>query len=152
MDSCVIHKLPGQWRGLLIVFSLPLVINYEDTDAAGVVYYANYLAYMERVRNACLRDAGFPLSRVRDDYGAVFVVTEENLRYRGPAKLDVEISVTLAVSRIRGASRVFQQQVLRDGELPVDGLIRLATLDSDTFSPRRMPEVIRQALDRHRIE
>ena len=134
------------------MFSLPIVINYEDTDAAGVVYYANYLGYMERARNACLREAGFPLSRVRDEHQTVFVVTEASLRYRIPAQLDDEISVTLAVLDIRGASMVFSQRVFRDQTLLVDGRIRLATLHSDTFSPCRMPEVIRLALEKHRIE
>jgi acyl-CoA thioester hydrolase len=134
------------------MFSLPVVINYEDTDAAGVVYYANYLAYMERARNACLREAGFPLTTVREEYHTVFVVAEVNLRYVSPARLDDEISVTLGVREMRGASMKFVQQVLRGGELLVDGCIRLATLRSDTFSPGRMPEVIRQALERHRIE
>ncbi len=134
------------------MFSLPLVINYEDTDAAGVVYYANYLAYMERARNACLRAAGFPLARVRDEDGIVFVVAEAKLRYRQPARLDDEIAVTLGVQNIRGASMTFIQNVLRGDDLLVEGTVRLATLSSDTFSPCRMPDKIRHALEQHRLE
>lgn len=134
------------------MFSIPVVINYEDTDAAGVVYYANYLAFMERARNACLRAAGFPLATVRDELNVVFVVTEANLRYRRPATLDDVVDVTLGVETARGASVTFVQQVRRNGELLVDGRIRVGTLASDTFSPCRIPDVIREALDVHRIQ
>ena len=134
------------------MFSIPVVINYEDTDAAGVVYYANYLAYMERARNACLRQAGFPLAMVRDDLNVVFVVTEARLRYRRPARLDDVVDITLEVETARGASVTFVQQVRRDGDLLVDGRIRVGTLSSDTFSPCRIPDKIRHALDDYRIQ
>ena len=134
------------------MFSIPVIINYEDTDAAGVVYYANYLAYMERARNACLREAGFPLSRVVDELGVVFVVAEAHLRYRRPARLDDVVDVTLEVDTARGASVTFRQQVQRDGELLVDGRIRVGTLTSDTFSPCRLPDNIRHAFDDYRIQ
>ena len=135
-----------------LMFSIPVVINYEDTDAAGVVYYANYLAYMERARNACLREAGFPLAVVRDEHKVVFVVIEANLRYRRPATLDNVVDITLEVESVRGASMTFVQQVRRDGELLVDGRIRVGTLTSDTFLPCRIPDDIRHALDVHRIQ
>lgn len=134
------------------MFSIPVVINYEDTDAAGVVYYANYLAYMERARNACLREAGFPLTRVLNELNVVFVVAEAKLRYRRPARLDDVVYVTLEVETARGASVTFVQQVLRDGELLVDGRIRVGTLTSDTFSPCRIPDNIRHALDAYRLQ
>ena len=134
------------------VYSLPVTINYEDTDAAGVVYYANYLAYMERARNACLRAAGLPLSVVRDEYNAVFVVTEARLRYHKPAVLDDVISVTLEVDELRGASATIIHRVLRGDELLVDGQVRLGILSGDTFSPCRIPDIVRHALDRYRIQ
>ena len=134
------------------MFSIPVVINYEDTDAAGVVYYANYLGYMERARNACLRQAGFPLAMVRDELNVVFVVTEARLRYRRPARLDDVVDITLEVETARGASVTFVQQVRRDDDLLVDGRIRVGTLTSDTFSPCRIPDIIRHALDDYRIQ
>ena len=134
------------------VYSLPVTINYEDTDAAGVVYYANYLAYMERARNACLRAAGLPLTVVRDEHNAVFVVTEVRLRYRKPAMLDDVISVTLEVDELRGASVTFIHHVLRGEELLVDGQVRLGILSGDTCVPCRIPDVVRQVLNRHRIQ
>ena len=134
------------------VFSLPVTINYEDTDAAGVVYYANYLAYMERARNACLRAAGLPLTVVRTEHNAVFVVTEVHLRYRKPAVLDDVIGVTLEVDDLRGASATFIHRVLRGEELLVDGQVRLGLLSGDTFLPCKIPEIVREVLDRHRIQ
>ncbi len=133
------------------VFSLPVQINYEDTDAGGVVYYANYLAYMERVRNACLRQLGYPLAELQQQC-LLFVVVEAKIKYIKPAKLDDLIEVTLEVLEIRGASIFFAHQVVRNGELLVDATIRLATLRSDTFSPCRIPEDLRQSLHRHQIE
>jgi tol-pal system-associated acyl-CoA thioesterase len=133
------------------VFSLPVQINYEDTDAGGVVYYANYLAYMERARNACLRQLGYPLAELQQQC-LLFVVVEANIKYLRPAKLDDLIEVTLRVLEIKGASMVFAQQVVRSGELLVNATIRLATLHSDTFLPCRIPADLRQSLDQHQIE
>ena len=133
-------------------FSVSVRINYEDTDAGGVVYYANYLAYMERARNACLRELGYPLSQLQCDQKLVFVVAEANVKYKLPARLDDVIDITLAVLEIKGASVDLSQQVLRGGNLLVDATIKLVTLNSDTFSPCRMPVELRQSLERHRIE
>ena len=124
-------------------FSIPLLVNYEDTDAGGVVYYGNYLAYMERARNAFLRSKGFPLSMLTRDHQILFVVTEASLRYLLPAKLDDELEITLDISKIRGASVQFHHQVRRGREILVDGVIMLAVLNSETFQPRRIPEFLR---------
>ena len=133
-------------------FSISVRINYEDTDAGGVVYYANYLAYMERARNACLRELGFPLSELQSSQNLVFVVTEANIKYKLPARLDDIIEITLAVLKIKGASVNLSQQVLRSGNLLVDATIKLVTLNGDTFSPCRMPVKLRQSLEQHHIE
>ena len=133
-------------------FSISVRINYEDTDAGGVVYYANYLAYMERARNACLRELGFPLSELQNNQKLVFVVAEANIKYKLPARLDDVINITLAVVKIKGASVYLSQQVLRGGNLLVDATIKLVTLNSDTFSPCRMPVKLRQSLEQHHIE
>ncbi|MGI9319121.1 MAG: YbgC/FadM family acyl-CoA thioesterase [bacterium] len=133
-------------------FSISVRINYEDTDAGGVVYYANYLAYMERARNACLRDMGFPLSELQYKQKLIFVVAEASLKYIMPARLDDLIQITLAVLDIRGAAVNLSQQVIRSKKVLVDSTIKLVTLNSDTFSPCRIPENLRQSLERHRIE
>jgi acyl-CoA thioester hydrolase len=134
------------------MFSLPLPINYEDTDAGGVVYYANYLAYMERARNACLREMGYPLTNLITQYKTIFVVAEANLKYLSPARLDDTIDVTLEVLDVRAVSIRFAQQVLKSGELLVDATLKLATLNSDTFSPCKIPAELRLSLEQFQIE
>ncbi len=133
-------------------FSLPVTINFEDTDAAGVVYYANYLAYMERARNAYLRSLGLSLSSVRDEHNVVFVVKEACVQYYQPARLDDVIRVTLKVDEVRGASVRFVHPIMRGEELLVTGRIRLVILRSDTFAPCKMPEIVQSALARTRIQ
>ncbi len=130
------------------VFSVALQINYEDTDAGGVVYYGNYLGYMERARNACLRRIGFPPSELEQRHSILFVVTEVRLNYLAAARLDDELIVTLEILHLRRASMVFRQQVRRDDQVLVDGEIKLALVNSDTFAPCRMPTELSDALGR----
>lgn len=123
-------------------FSIPLFINYEDTDAGGVVYYGNYLGYMERVRNAFLRQHGFPLGVLAEKHHIMFVVREVRLRYLLPARLDDELEVTLGVAGKRGAVVLFRHQVLRGDELLVEGEVTLATISNVTFKPCRIPVIL----------
>ena len=129
------------------VFTLPVRINYEDTDAGGVVYYANYLRYMERARNECLRCLGLAPSAVLQRHRLLFVVTEAKLKYLLAARLDDEVAVTLELLRRRHASMLFRQQVLRDEQVLVDGEISVAVVDGETFTPCRMPKPLADALD-----
>ncbi len=132
-------------------FSLPVQINYEDTDAGGVVYYANYLAYMERVRNACLRDLGYPLAKLQQQ-SLLFVVIEANLKYHRSARLDDLLQITVRIHEIKGASISFSHQVMRSDELLVDATIRIATVSGDTFLPCKIPDKLRHSLERHQIK
>lgn len=127
-------------------FSIRIAVNYEDTDAAGVVYYGNYPGYLERARNACLRELGFPLQWMARQHGAVFAVTEARLRYRAPAVLDDELEVTMQLISLRRASLIFAQQVRRAGRALVDAEIALAMVDVTAGKPRRMPRALRDAL------
>ena len=127
-------------------YSITLQINYEDTDAGGVVYYGNYLGYMERARNAFLRSLGLPLARVRDDYNLLFVVTEASINYHAPAVLDDEIQVTLEIQKLGAASVVFWHNVLRDTDRLVSARIKVATVHGETFRPLRIPTQIRAML------
>lgn len=142
-------------------FLKQIVINYVDTDAGGVVYHANYLAFMESARSALLRQAGFPASVLRDKFNLVFVVTESNLKFKKPAYLDDELEVSVAVTSMRGASIVCHQQVTRCGEqqsqelqtneLLVDATIRIATITADTFLPCRIPSELRHVFAQFNI-
>ncbi|MGI9311221.1 MAG: YbgC/FadM family acyl-CoA thioesterase [bacterium] len=127
-------------------FAVQLQVNYEDTDAGGVVYYANYLGYMERARNACLRDLGFPPAQLEQRHSIVFAVTEAHLIYRAPARLDDELEATMQVARLARASMTVTQQVRRAREVLVDARIKLAALNSASGRPCRMPPPLVDAL------
>lgn len=116
---------------------------YEDTDAGGVVYYANYLRYMERGRNEYLRQLGRSIVQYQND-GILFIVVDVNMKYRSPAGLDEELLIETWIIESRGSSIVFGQNVKRDGEdrILVEGRIRIACVGTN-FKPRRLPEELR---------
>ncbi len=113
---------------------------YEDTDAGGVVYYANYLRYMERGRNDYLRERGRSI-RQYQDAGILFIVAEVNVKYRSPAGLDEDLVVETWIEEGRRSSVLFRQRVLREGEDRVlaEGTVRVACIGTN-LKPRRLPE------------
>ncbi len=124
-------------------FQLRLRIYWEDTDAGGVVFYANYLKFFERARTEWLRSLGHEQEVLRRDHGTIFVVSETALRYLRPARLDDLIDVTVEVIECRGASMRLAQQAFRDDAagrvLLAEGTIRIACVAAGTFAPRRIP-------------
>lgn len=130
------------------VFSVPVRIYYADTDAGGVVYYANYLRYMERARNDWLRGMGHDVGGLAENEGLVFVVRRVCLEYLAPARLDDLLTVTAGVERAGRASLHFRQRVLRGEELLVDGRVSLVTVDADSLKPRRIPEFLNNDMER----
>ena len=123
-------------------------IYWEDTDAAGIVFYANYLKFFERARTEWLRSLGFGQEALRTDAGIAFVVSETRLRYRRPARLDDVIDVSVAVVHLGQASLEIAQEARRAGELLADGTIRIGCVELGTFRPCRIPNDIRLALPR----
>ena len=126
-------------------FRHTLRVYWEDTDAGGVVFFANYLKYFERARTEWLRSLGFGQERLRLDEGAVFVVSETSVRYLSPARLDDALDVTVHVAEAGRATMTITQQVWRDGELLAQGSIRIGCVDAGTFKPRRIPTQLLQA-------
>lgn len=120
-------------------FRHTLRVYWEDTDAGGVVFFANYLKYFERARTEWLRSLGFGQERLRLDEGAVFVVSETSVRYLSPARLDDALDVTVHVAEAGRATMTITQQVWRDNELLAQGSIRIGCVDAGTFKPRRIP-------------
>jgi acyl-CoA thioester hydrolase len=118
---------------------MPVRVFYEDTDAGGVVYYANYLRYLERARTEWLRQLGTPREQLRATVGWVFVVTGVRLQYHRPARLDDLLSVHAELLGHGGASLRFAQRVERDGQLLVAGEVDVACVDQTDFKPRRLP-------------
>lgn len=121
-------------------------VYYEDTDAGGIVYYVNYLKFMERARTERLRHLGFIQSRLAEE-NLLFVVHSCEARYHAPARLDDELVVTADVMELNQASLRFRQQVLRqsDGALLCEGRFLVACVRADSLKPRSMPKALRSA-------
>jgi acyl-CoA thioester hydrolase len=135
-------------QAALADFRATMRIYWEDTDAAGIVFYANYLKFFERARTEWLRSLGFGQEALRTDAGIAFVVSETRLRYRRPARLDDVIDVSVAVVHLGQASLEIAQQARRAGELLADGTIRIGCVELGTFRPCRIPNEIRLSIHR----
>jgi acyl-CoA thioester hydrolase len=129
-------------------FRCTMRVYWEDTDAAGIVFYANYLKFFERARTEWLRGLGFGQEALRTDAGIAFVVSETAVRYRRPARLDDLISVSVDVLHLGQASLEIAQEARRADELLADGTIRIGCVELGTFRPCRIPNDIRQSLRR----
>ena len=125
---------------------LTLRVYWEDTDAGGVVFYANYLKFFERARTEWLRSLGIEQSVLQAQTGAIFVVAEVQLRYLASARLDDLIQVTVKVVAQRQASLQLEQQAWRGDTLLAQGLIRVGCVQAASLRPRRMPEQVLAAL------
>ena len=128
------------------MFSLPVRIYWEDTDAGGVVYHAQYLAFLERARSDWMRAQGHGQERLRVEHGLVFAVRAMTLDFLKPARLDDVLAVTAALSDCRRASAVFAQRIVRDGELLLTAQVRVAALDAATFRPTAIPPPLYEQL------
>ena len=126
-------------------FSVPIRVYWEDTDAAGIVFYANYLKYFERARTEWLRGFGFGQEALRQD-GVAFVVSETTLRYLKPARLDDVVDVSVDVVHLGQASLQLAQQAHRAGELLAEATIRIGCVELGTFRPCRIPNDIRTSI------
>ena len=139
------------------VFSWPARVYWEDTDGGGIVYYANYLRFLERARTEWLRSLGFSQQQLARDPGIVFTVVSLNIDYRRPAKLDDELIVTCEPS-VEGAATIrFAQRIHRKDAaqstgqstgnddtllLLAEASVRVACVDASTLRPRRLPDFL----------
>jgi acyl-CoA thioester hydrolase len=129
------------------VFTWPIRVYWEDTDAGGIVFYANYLKFFERARTEWLRTLGVAQSSLKQDSGGMFVVSETSLRYLAPSRLDDELLVTAQLEAGGRASLIIAQKAFRGDTLLCDGTIRIGWVDAATLRPGRIPPAILQALD-----
>ena len=127
-------------------FSWPTRVYWEDTDAGGVVYHAQYLAFLERARTEWLRARGKGQALLRDDYDLVFAVRAMRIDFRQPARLDDALDVSVALRQCRRASLVIAQAIHRDGELLLDAEVRVAALNASDFRPRAIPDALHDEL------
>ncbi len=131
----------------MISFTLPIRVYYEDTDAAGVVYYANYLRFFERARTEWLRELGFEQKRLAEDLGIAFVARSISVEYLKPAHLDDRLSLVSEIESVGRAQVVFAQRVLREEneELLLTSRMRIACVESARMRPAAMPKEIYEA-------
>ena len=116
-----------------------LTVYFEDTDTAGLVYYANYLKYMERARSDMLRAAGIDQRAAKEAGEGVYAVAEVNIRYLGPARLGDDLLVLSTVEQVRAASVHIHQRVMRGPQLLTDARVTAAFLDPGD-RPKRQPK------------
>ncbi len=128
-------------------FSLPVRVYYQDTDAGGVAYHANYVNFMERARTEWLRTYGYSNAGLMKELGVMFVVRSIKLDYLRPARLDDMLAVTAQIKEF-GRSRVtLDQTILRGDELLTEGEVHLVCVDVKTFKPVSVPDVLRKQWD-----
>ena len=136
------------------IFRYPVRIYWEDTDAGGIVFYANYLKFFERARTEWLRERGVGQQQLRELTGGMFVVSDAQLRYHRPARLDDELIVTAQLQESGRASLTIGQQALLKPEQMTDsrpvllceGTIRIGWVDAATMRPARMPGFLLEQL------
>ncbi|HZH44765.1 MAG TPA: tol-pal system-associated acyl-CoA thioesterase [Lysobacter sp.] len=128
------------------MFSLPIRIYWEDTDAGGVVYHARYLGYLERARSEWMRGLGYGQERLRREFDTVFAVRAVQLDFLKPARLDDALEVTVQLRECRRASALFAQQVRRDGEVLLTASVRVAALDATRFRPAPVPSPLHELM------
>jgi acyl-CoA thioester hydrolase len=122
------------------VFTWTVRVYYEDTDAGGIVFYANYLKFFERARTEWLRGAGIGQQELLEQQGAVFVVKNVSLDYHAPARLDDEVTLTLTVEKVGRASVQFAQQAWRGAQLLTSASVKIGCVDAATMRPRSLPD------------
>lgn len=137
-------------------FSFSVRVYWEDTDAGGVVYYANYLKFMERARTEWLRAAGIEQRSLQEQSGIVFVVVEAHMHFLKPARYGDLLAVTCTVAEQGRASFIFSQEIYREppmvressrnqspaGDKLIEATVRVACVNSQTFKPRPLPEIL----------
>jgi acyl-CoA thioester hydrolase len=125
-------------------------VYWEDTDAGGIVYYGNYLRFLERARTEWLRSLGFSQLKLAEEPGVLFAVVSLNIEYRRPAKLDDELVTTCEPALVGSASIRFAQRIFRSAQqtkesLLVEASVRVACIDARTLRPKRLPDFLTNA-------
>ncbi len=123
----------------MTAFQWPVRVYYEDTDSGGVVYYANYLRFMERARTEWLRSLGFEQDELIENQGVIFAVRSAQVDYLSPARFNDQLLVTSRVLKVGKASLSIAQQILKENKTICDAVIKIASLDAVTFRPVILP-------------
>ena len=131
-----------------IEFNWPVRVYYEDTDAGGVVYYANYLKFLERARTEYLRSLGFEQDQLKQEYGILFAVHSLSIQYQKPAVFNDALTATAEIIDIGKARLTFKQMITRDSDNTgiCSAEVKIACLHADKFTPARIPAHILEAI------
>jgi acyl-CoA thioester hydrolase len=131
-----------------IEFSWPVRVYYEDTDAGGVVYYANYLKFLERARTEYLRKLGFEQDQLKQEYGIIFAVHSLSIKYQKPAVFNDALTVSAEIIEQGNARLTFKQMITRDKDNTsiCSADVIIACLNAEKFSPTRIPLPIQEVL------
>ena len=132
-------------------FAWPARVYWEDTDGGGIVYYANYLRFLERARTEWLRQRGYSQRRLQQEEGILFAVVRLEIDYRAPARLDDELQVSCepqpqGPATLHFAQRIHRRAAQGSAELLVEAGVRVACLDARTLRPRRLPTFVLPAV------
>jgi acyl-CoA thioester hydrolase len=133
------------------VFSWPARVYWEDTDGGAIVYYANYLRFLERARTEWLRAQGHSQLALAREAGMLFTVVSVQVDYRAPARLDDELEITCepqaeGAASLRFAQSIYRTTAARRAQLLVEAQVRVACVDAERLRPRRLPQFLRAAL------
>jgi tol-pal system-associated acyl-CoA thioesterase len=131
----------------LFVYSFPVRVYFENTDAGGVVYHAEYLKFLERARTEWLRHLGFDHHALARDHRVVFVVTGANVDFAKPARLDDNLAVSVRLESLGKVRCVFAQEVRRDDEVLVKARMTVACVAGESFKPAEIPEALRRKME-----
>jgi acyl-CoA thioester hydrolase len=130
------------------MFSLPVRVYWEDTDAGGVVYYANYLRFMERARSEWLRELGFEQDQLRDEQGIVFVVRRVEIDYLAPARFNDLLDVSIRLVEAGRARIDLEQEIAAGPTRLACASVRLVCVDAARFKPAKIPAALLQQMTR----
>lgn len=131
----------------LFTFDFPQRIYFEDTDAGGVVYHAQYIKFLERARTEWLRHLGFNNSDLERRYKMLFIVSEVAAEFVKPARLDDSVVISVAIENLGRVRCTFQQEIRRDDELLVKARVVVASVSADSFKPIEIPPDVRKKME-----
>lgn len=131
----------------LFTFDFPQRVYFEDTDAGGVVYHAQYIKFLERARTEWLRHLGFNNSDLERRYKMLFIVSEVAAEFVKPARLDDTVVISVAIENLGRVRCTFQQEIRRDDELLVKARVVVASVSADSFKPIEIPPDVRKKME-----
>ena len=129
-------------------FKYNLKIYYEDTDAGGVVYYANYLKFLERARSEAIYELGFSNTQLKKEFGILIIVKSCKIEYKKPTMFEDKLSILTIINKITKTSFIMKQDIIRNGEVVASADIHLVSVNSDG-KPTKIPEKLRNKLNEY---